>query len=157
MNTYLIMSLITNLKKVNMEEAYITVENAGSDYQQLLDNISVLWKQSRENAIIAVNAEFLESNWQTGRYIVEFEQKGKERAEYGKGLLNALAKDLTVRNGKGFNRSNLTYMRKLYVTFPKRGTLSHKLTWSHYCEILKCDDPMERQFYMSRVLAKAGR
>jgi len=70
---------------------------------------------------------------------VEFEQGGKVRAEYGKQLLVNLAKDLTLQNGKGFNRTNLTYMRKLYLAFPKCGTLSHKLTWSHYYEILKCD------------------
>ena len=54
--------------------------------------------------------------------------------EYGKQLLVNIAKDLTLKNGKGFNRSNLTYMRKLYIAFPKCGTLSHKLTWSHYYE-----------------------
>lgn len=137
-----------------MEEIYTAVTNIASDYQRLLDDISVLWKQSKENAIAAVNAELLESNWQTGRYIVEFEQKGKERAEYGKELLSTLAKDLTIRNGKGFNRSNLVYMRKLYLAFPKSGTLSHKLTWSHYCEILKCGDPLERQFYMTQCISE---
>ena len=138
-----------------MVETNITIVGKESDYQQLLDNISILWKHSKEKAIKAVNTELLESNWQTGRYIVEFEQEGKERAEYGKQLLTTLAKDLTLRNGKGFNRSNLTYMRKLYIAFPKCGTLSHKLTWSHYCEILKCDDLMERQFYMKQCIAES--
>ena len=135
-----------------MEDMHITVANVNSDYQRLVDNISALWKQAKENAVAAVNTELLESNWQTGRYIVEFEQEGKERAEYGKMLLATLAKDLTLRNGKGFNRTNLTYMRKLYLAFPKCGTLSHKLTWSHYYEILKCTDPMERQFYMKQCI-----
>lgn len=135
-----------------MENTHIAIANVNSDYQQLVDNISALWKQAKENAVAAVNTELLESNWQTGRYIVEFEQGGKERAEYGKMLLATLAKDLTLRNGKGFNRTNLTYMRKLYLAFPKCGTLSHKLTWSHYYEILKCTDPMERQFYMKQCI-----
>ncbi len=78
---------------------------------------------------------------------MEFEQGGKVRADYGTGLLVNLSKDLTARRGKGFSRSNLTYMRKLYLAFPKRETLSHKLTWSHYFELLKCDDPLELQFY----------
>lgn len=73
-------------------------------------------------------------------------------ARRGKQLLINLAKDLTLRNGKGFNRTNLTYMRKLYLTFPKCGTLSHKLSWSHYYEILKCDDPMEMQFYLKQCI-----
>lgn len=58
-----------------------------------------------------------------------------------------LSKDLTLRNGKGFSRSNLTYMRKFYLVFLKCETVSHKLTWSHYFELLKCDDQMELQFY----------
>ena len=83
---------------------------------------------------------------------MEFEQGGKVRAEYGKQLIVNLAKDLTRLNGKGFNRSNLIYMRKLYLAFPKSGTLSHKLTWSHYYEILKCDDSLEMQFYMKQCI-----
>ena len=125
---------------------------APDDYNQLINNISSLWDTAKEKAINAVNTELLDANWQTGKYIVEFEQGGKIRAEYGKQLLVNLAKDLTRINGKGFNRSNLTYMRKLYLAFPKCGTLSHKLTWSHYYEILKCNDPLEMQFYMNQCI-----
>ena len=78
------------------------------EYNQLIDNISSLWTAAKEKAINAVNTELLEANWQTGKYIVEFEQGGKVIAEYGKQLLVNLAKDLTRINGKGFNRSNLT-------------------------------------------------
>ena len=115
-------------------------------------DITSLWNEAKEKAISAVNTELLEANWQTGKYIVEFEQGGKSRAEYGKQLLVTLAKDLTLLNGKGFNRTNLTYMRKLYLAFPKCGTLSHKLSWSHYYEILKCDDPLEMQFYLKQCV-----
>lgn len=122
------------------------------EYQKLVEDISSLWSQAKEKAIHAVNSQLLEANWQTGKYIVEYEQGGKARAEYGKQLLLNLSKDLTLKNGKGFNRSNLTYMRKLYLAFPKCGTLSHKLTWSHYYEILKCEDPLEMQFYMKECI-----
>ncbi len=122
------------------------------DYLHLLDSISSLWDKAKEQAIISVNTELLEANWQTGRYIVEFEQGGKRYATYGKGLLVKLANDLTLRRGKGFSRSNLNYMRKLYLAFPKCETLSHKLTWSHYFEILKCDDPLEMQFYFNESI-----
>ena len=125
---------------------------ATDDYNLLVNNISVLWNNAKEKAITAVNTELLEANWRTGQYIVEFEQGGKARAEYGKQLLVKLSKDLTRLNGKGFNRSNLTYMRKLYLAFPKCGTLSHILTWSHYFEILKCDDPLEMNFYMKQCI-----
>ena len=80
------------------------------------------------------------ANWHTGQYIVEFEQGGEAKAKYGQQLLVNLAKDLTARNGRGFSQSNLTYMRKFYLAFPKCETVSHKLTWSHYFELLKCDD-----------------
>lgn len=125
---------------------------ATDDYNLLVNNISVLWNNAKEKAITAVNTELLEANWRTGQYIVEFEQGGKARAEYGKQLLVKLSKDLTRLNGKGFNRYNLTYMRKLYLAFPKCGTLSHKLTWSHYYEILKCEDTLEMQFYMKQCI-----
>lgn len=129
-----------------------TIEKMSTDYTQLLDDISILWKQSKERAITAINTELLKSNWQTGKYIVEYEQNGKERAEYGKQLLTNLAKDLTARNGKGFSRSNLVYMRKFYLAFPICETVSHKLAWSHYFELLKCDDKLEMQFYYQECI-----
>lgn len=107
------------------------------DYEQLVDQISTLWDRTKENAVFAVNSELLMANWQTGQYIVEFEQGGKLKARYGEQLITNLAKDLTRLKGRGFSRSNLIYMRKLYLTFPKSETLSHQLTWSHYFEIVQ--------------------
>ena len=115
-------------------------------------NITALWSESKAKAITAVNTELLDANWQTGKYIVEYELKGKDRAEYGKQLLVNLAKDLTARNGKGFSRSNLVYMRKFYLAFPICETMSHKLTWSHYFELLKCDNSLEMQFYYKECI-----
>ena len=130
----------------------VKIHLVDSDYQQLVSNITSLWHQAKENAISAVNTELLDANWQTGKYIVEFEQGGKVRAEYGKQLLVNLAKDLTLQNGRGFSRSNLSYMRKFYLSFPKCETVSHKLTWSHYFEILKCDELLEMQFYLKQCI-----
>ncbi len=127
----------------------VTVDN---EYNLLVDNISTLWSNAKDRAVTAVNTELLEANWQTGKYIVEFEQGGKARAEYGKQLLINLAKDLSLKNGRGFSRSNLLYMRKFYLSFPKSETVSHILTWSHYFEILKCDDPLEMQFYLKQCI-----
>ncbi len=123
-----------------------------SEYVRLVSLISELWENAKARAAIAVNTELLDANWQTGRYIVEFEQGGKAKAKYGDKLIINLAKDLTRLRGKGFSRSNLIYMRKLYLVFPKSETLSHQLTWSHYFELLKCDDPMEMQFYMRECI-----
>lgn len=116
--------------------------------------IDEVWDKAKANAALAINSQLLDANWETGEYIVEFEQQGRDRAGYGQRLLLKLARDLTASRGKGFSRSNLTYMRKLYLTFPKRETLSHKLTWSHYFELLKCDDPLELQFYLNEAIAQ---
>lgn len=118
-----------------------------NEYDNLICRIDNLWTQAKNRAVEAVNTELLDANWKTGQYIVEFEQNGQIRAEYGKFLITRLAKDLTIRKGKGFSRSNLIYMRKFYLYFPKGVTLSHLLSWSHYYELLKCEDEMERQFY----------
>ena len=139
------------------------VAQPSAGYEQLVDRISLLWDAAKSKAVLSVNAELLDANWHTGHYIVEFEQKGKSRAQYGKQHLVNFAKDLTRKRGKGFSRSNLTYMRKLYLAFPKCETLSHKLTWSHYFELLKCDDPLELQFKpivcrpLSVISAETGR
>lgn len=122
------------------------------EYLQLVERISRVWDQAKDRTFLSINTELLDANWQTGQYIVEYEQGGKSRAKYGKQLLVNLSKDLTQRRGKGFSRSNLTYMRKLYLAFPKCETLSHKLTWSHYFELLKCEDPLELKFYFNEAV-----
>lgn len=83
---------------------------------------------------------------------MEYEQKGKFKAEYGKELLLILSKELTLNLGKGFSRSNLTYMRLLYIRHPKSETLSHQLNWSHYFELLKIEDGLERNFYEQQAI-----
>lgn len=122
------------------------------EYVMLLSHIADLWECAKSKAAIAINTELLDANWKTGQYIVEFEQGGKAKAKYGDKLLSKLARDLTRLHGKGFSRSNLVYMRKLYLKFPKSETLSHQLTWSHYFELLKCEEPLEMQFYMKECI-----
>ncbi len=116
-------------------------------YNALLQNVGNALTQGRSRAAAAVNAAMVQTYWEIGRQIVEYEQKGNERAEYGSDVLNRLSRDLTERYGKGFSRGNIHYMRKLYLTYPKVQTLSELLTWSHYVELLKVDDPLERSFY----------
>ncbi len=127
-------------------------EHKRPEYSALVDSISSLWDSAKSKAAIAINTELLEANWRTGQYIVEFEQQGNVRAEYGSNLINTLARDLTTLRGRGFSKSNLLYMRKLYLAFPKSETLSHLLSWSHYFEILKCDDSLEMQFYYNACI-----
>lgn len=120
-------------------------------YQNLIVEIGNLLQQSRRQAAYAVNTLLVQTYWQVGRYIVEFEQNGNEKAAYGSQLLDQLSADLTDNYGKGFGRSNIFYMRKLYLAFPNSGTLSHKLTWSHYYEILKSDHELEISFYTKQA------
>ena len=117
-------------------------------YVALIDNIGSILIEARGKISREVNTIMLDTYWSIGKYIVEYEQRGKERAEYGSNLLNRLSNDLTKLYGKGFGKSNLLYIRKLYLSFPKSGTLSHLLSWSHYYEILKLDDELERYFYV---------
>ena len=130
-----------------MENEIIKSQKHDQQYQELISDIGGLLANARQHIASSVNTILVETYWQIGRYIVEYEQKGAERAEYGSNLLNRLSNDLTLKYGKGFGKSNLLYMRKLYITFPKSGTLSHLLSWSHYYEILKSDDALEISFY----------
>ena len=127
------------------------------EYVRLVTQIADVWDGAREQAFNAVNTSLLMANWKTGEYIVEFEQNGEARAKYGDALLVNLSKDLTRLRGRGFSRSVLTYMRKFYLAFPKCATVSHKLTWSHYLELLKCDEPLEMQFYFNEAIKEGWR
>jgi len=118
-----------------------------TNYQVLLGEIGTLLNDARSKVAYSVNTILVDTYWQIGKYIVEYEQYGNEKAEYGSNLVSRLSADLLRLYGKGFGRSNLQYMRKLYSAFPICGTLSRKLSWSHYYEILKADDPLEISFY----------
>ncbi len=130
-------------------------------YNKLVEQVGELLITGRQNAAQSVNTILVETYWQIGRYIVEFEQGGNEKAEYGTYLFERLSKDLTLLYGKGFSRSNLLYMRKLYLhfqisetpshVFEEIETLSKKITWSHYFEILKADNPLEIGFYVKQT------
>jgi len=116
-------------------------------YRELLERISQRFVEGQAQAVRSVNASIIETNWEIGKYIVEYEQRGNPKAKYGAKLLETLSHDLTLLHGRGFSRSNLTYMRLFYLAFPICETLSHKLSWSHYFELVKIDDELERSFY----------
>jgi predicted nuclease of restriction endonuclease-like (RecB) superfamily len=116
-------------------------------YQKLITEIGSLLQDGRQQAAQAVNTILVQTHWYIGQHIVEFEQNGNERAEYGSQLFERLSKDLTLAYGKGFSRSNLFQIRLFYIKFPIVQTLSGQLTWSHYTEILKADNDLELSFY----------
>ena len=139
---------MSDIEKIE-HDTIIQTNDAG--YVKLVSQISDLWDEARNTAFQAVNTSLLLANWHTGEYIVEYEQRGNIKAEYGKQLLTNLSKDLTLRLGKGYSRSNLFNMRLFYLTYPKIQTVSGQLSWSHYLELLKCDNELERQFYMTQA------
>ena len=99
-----------------------------NNFNKLVSTIQQLHQQLQQSAVNAVNQMLTMRNWLIGYYIVEFEQKGKERAEYGSGLLERLSKDLSLLHGKGFSLSNVKRMRQFYNEFSKSATLSHLLS-----------------------------
>jgi predicted nuclease of restriction endonuclease-like (RecB) superfamily len=116
-------------------------------YKELLNRISTRYIEGQAQAVRSVNSIIIETNWNIGKYIVEYEQGGSPKAKYGEKLLENLSRDLALLHGRGFSRSNLTYMRLFYIRYPICEKLSHKLSWSHYCELVKIDDDLERSFY----------
>lgn len=123
-------------------------------YQQLVGHIAKNYQQGQQRVAQAINTQLIDTYWQIGQRIVEFEQNGQQRAEYGKALISQLAKDLTLLLGRGFSRSNLVYMRLLYLRYPISQKPSHLLSWSHYVELLKLDDELERGFYEQQAIAE---
>lgn len=123
-----------------------------NEYQRLVLQISDAYLHGQQKATYAVNAHLVETNWLIGQYIVNFEQGGKSKAEYGKGLLKKLSQDLALLHGKGFSVSNIQRMRQLYLSYPNYAELPHKLSWTHLVELLKIDDALERSFYTQQTL-----
>ena len=122
------------------------------NYQILLQKIGATYQQNQTKAFSAVNQQKVLAYWAIGQHIVEYEQAGNVKAEYGKQLLVQLAKDLKTRFGKGFSRTNLVYMRLFYLNYPKSQTVSDQLSWSHYIELLSISDALERSFYKQQTL-----
>ncbi len=120
---------------------------------QLLDDIRQIVTASRLTVAQTVNSAMVLTYWQVGRLIVEYEQHGQVRAGYGKKLLEQLSQVLQAEFGKGFDVSNLRNMRQFYLTFPICETLSPKLSWSHYCKVMRVDNPKARDWYIAESVA----
>jgi hypothetical protein len=97
--------------------------------------------QARNRALRAVNTEMVACYWQIGQLIVEEEQRGETRAEYGKQLIEELSARLKNEFGKGFDKSNLWNMRAFYLTYPKIDALRRELSWTHYRMLPKVESP----------------
>ena len=115
--------------------------------KKIIEDIKEVIVSSRQKVAYEVNNTMLLAYWNVGKIIVENEQNGNIKAEYGKQILKELSKELRKILGSGFSVSNLQYMRRFYLTYPKQQTLSVKLSWSHYCELLSIENIDERNFY----------
>lgn len=151
---------MTRIKKETKKEL-ACVPKVG--YQHLLADISGIISYGQGVAVRQINTAQVVTYWLVGRRIVEFYQKGQNRAAYGEHLLKQLALDLAAKHGKGFSERNLEMMRMFYLQYPISQTLSAKLkdggvipqalsakfvlSWSHYCELLKEENLQARSFY----------
>ena len=104
-------------------------------------------ESGRAAAYRAVNKNMTETYWKLGQLIVEEEQSGKERAEYGRYLIRELSQRLTLAYGEGYDKRNLFYMKQFYLTYPIVNALRSQLTWTHYRLLLKVKNPNARLFY----------
>ena len=120
-------------------------------FSSLVSAITQQIERARGQVRQAVNTAMVQSYWEIGRLIVEHEQQGNRRAEYGKQQLQQLSQQLTERLGKGFDVSNLRNMRRFYQAFPIRETVSLELSWSHYNLLAKVENPSARAWYQQEA------
>lgn len=118
-------------------------------------NIKNILQSARDNAYRQVNFIMVEAYWNIGKQIVEEEQNGKDRAEYGTYLIKELSSQLSKDFGKGFSQQSLRNMRQFYNCFPIRSTLCSELSWSHYRLIMRIDNHQARLWY-TQESAKAN-
>ena len=118
----------------------------------MVQEIKELLSGARQRAAVQVNTELLSTYWNIGRIIVEHEQNSQERAAYGKQTLKEVSKELSEEFGKGFSVSNIQFMRRFYLTYQIQQTVSVKLSWSHYCELLTISDDDKRRFYEKEAI-----
>lgn len=128
--------------------------NALNEIKNLYDEIKSVLLQARARAYSAVSFAMITAYWSIGQLIVEHEQMGGARAEYGKAVLDGVAERLTADFGKGFDYRNLAYMRKFYLTFPNVNALRSELTWTHYRSLLRVENKQAREWYINEAISE---
>lgn len=122
--------------------------------KSFFQDIREILNKARQKTYAAINFAMVEAYWQIGKRIVEEEQAGKERADYGSFLIKGLSKELSMEFGKGFSVANLWNFRQFYLTFPseeKLYTLRRELSWSHLRLIMRVDNPKAREYYLKEA------
>ena len=126
--------------------------NPSRTIESLYGQIRDIIEEARGKVYRTANFAMVQAYWQTGKLIVEEEQRGKERAEYGKTLIKQLGKRLSETHGRSFNERNLWYMKQFYLTWPKVNALRSELTWTHYRLLMRVEQEEARRFYMNEAI-----
>ena len=127
-------------QKMKELSIYIKTGNIVEDARQIIE-------RARSNAVRSVDFCRVQMYWNLGKRILEEEQDGKERADYGAYIVRKLAKNLEVEYGSGFGVRQLEQSRQFYKTYPIANTLRSQLNWSQYRKLIQISDPDKREFY----------
>ena len=128
------------------------MEQTPGPYRNIYSEIRETLLTTRRQAYSAVNFAMVQAYWKIGRIIVEHEQDGSLRAEYGKEVLQRLSAQLTAEFGKGFDVRNLRNMRSFYALFPNWNAVRSELTWTHYRVLLRVEDVVARNWYIEECI-----
>ena len=130
-------------------------ETVPAPYQDIYSEIKEALLRSRSQAYSAVNFAMVQAYWHIGRIIVEHEQNGNLRSDYGKGILREVSERLQQEFGTGFSVRNLQQMKKFYTMFQNTNALRSQLTWTHYRALLRVENEAARNWYMEECV-RAG-
>lgn len=136
------------------DKSLTVTRSSPTELTPLLSELRQLISEARSRALRAVDVIQVQTCWQVGHHIVEFEQNGATRAAYGRRLLPMLAEQLTAEFGRGFDASNLRNMRLFYQAFPNCDALRHELSWTHYRLLSRVQNEEARHWYMNEAAAQ---
>ena len=115
------------------------------------EDVRAILAEARTKAYASVNFFMVDAYWRIGGRIVQEQQQGKERAEYGSFLIKELAERLTTEFGKGFDEREVRKIRQFYLMFPIRDSLRPELSWTHYRQLLRVENAQARSFYLKEA------
>ena len=121
-------------------------------HSTFINEIKNILKNAQAKAVNAVNSAMVFAYWEIGKRIIEEEQNGKEKADYGSFLLKELAQNLSVELGKNFDEREIRRIRQFYVTFPNRDAVRPELSWSHYRLLIRVESENVRLFYLNEAI-----
>lgn len=131
------------------------IQPATRSFEGLVRELRTFIAESRRQIVRAVDFAQVQTCWGVGRYIVEFEQNGSDRAKYGAKLLTKLSERLTADFGQGFDERNLRNMRLFYRTFPIWNALRSELNWTQYRTLIRVEDPKAREWYINEAISQS--